>query len=82
MHIVVQVVPGSSRESIAIVGTNAYGHTIYKIKTMAKPVDNAANDALVGILARHFDVPKRLVHLKGGGSSREKLFVIDGIDAL
>ena len=77
MQISVMVVPGAKRESIAIVGENLYGQPIYRVKTTAKPVDNAANDAVKKMLADHFSVPPRCVTLIGGQTSRTKLYNID-----
>lgn len=77
MHIIVNVIPWSSRESIAITGTNIYGHTVYRVKTTAKPIDNAANYAVIDILSKHFALPKRRIQLVGWDTSRTKSYIID-----
>lgn len=41
-----------------------------------KPVDGAANAALIKILAEHFHVAKSCVVIKSGASSRHKLIEI------
>lgn len=43
-----------------------------------KPVDGAANTALVKLLAKHFDVAKSCVIIKSGASSRHKTIEIIG----
>lgn len=45
----------------------------------APPVDGAANDALVRLLAEHFELPRRDVELVGGEKSRRKLLELRGI---
>lgn len=76
MHIAVQVVPGAKVESVAIIGTNIYGHTVYKIKTTQKPAENAANKDVHRILAEHLWLPMRQVELVWWHKSRDKLFHI------
>lgn len=46
----------------------------------APPVDGAANEALVELLADVLGLPKRAVSILRGGSSRHKLVAVDGID--
>lgn len=43
-----------------------------------KPVDGAANTALVKLLAKHFDVAKSCVIIRSGASSRHKIVEIIG----
>lgn len=43
-----------------------------------KPVDGAANTALVKLLAKHFDVAKSCVIIRSGTSSRHKIIEIIG----
>lgn len=49
-----------------------------KVRVGAAPVDGAANDAVVEVLAEAFGVSRRAVRLVSGGSSRAKVFDIDG----
>ena len=46
---------------------------------MAPPVEGAANEALVALLAETFHVPKRHITLERGLRSREKVVVITGL---
>ena len=41
-----------------------------------KPVDGAANTALIEILAKHFRVAKTRIHIKTGARGRKKLVEI------
>ncbi|MFP4683604.1 MAG: DUF167 domain-containing protein [Ectothiorhodospira sp.] len=48
-----------------------------KAYVSAPPVDGAANDRLVRLLARQCGVPKSAVRIAGGEKSREKTLEID-----
>jgi uncharacterized protein len=49
------------------------------VKLAAAPVDGAANDALVALLAKSLDLPKRAIRLVSGERSRTKRIEIDGL---
>jgi uncharacterized protein YggU (UPF0235/DUF167 family) len=46
------------------------------------PVDGAANAAVVDEVARWLGVPRRLVHMVSGHTSRTKILDIEGVDEL
>ena len=50
-----------------------------KVRLGAPPVDGAANEALVRLLAEELGVPRRAVRIVSGGSSRNKMVQVDGI---
>jgi hypothetical protein len=52
-----------------------------RVRLTAPPVDGAANDALVDLLAKLLDVPKRDVHIVGGATSRRKIVQVEGVTA-
>jgi uncharacterized protein (TIGR00251 family) len=52
-----------------------------RIRVQAPPVEGAANDAVVRVIAAALGVPARTVHIAVGQSSRQKLVDVDGIDA-
>lgn len=52
-----------------------------KIALAAPPVDGAANEALVELLADLLGVPRRQVSLVSGHSSRRKTIQVIGVDA-
>lgn len=64
----VTVKPGSSQEKIIETAKNEL--TIY---LRAKPHDGEANDALVKLLSKHFNVPKTTIEISRGSHSRQKL---------
>ena len=49
------------------------------VKLAAAPADGAANDALIALLARGLDLPKRAIRIVSGARSRNKRVEIDGL---
>jgi uncharacterized protein (TIGR00251 family) len=50
------------------------------VRLQAAPVDGAANDALIGVLAEALGVPKRRVTIVSGARGREKRVHVRGVD--
>ena len=48
---------------------------------MAPAVEGAANNALIRLLAEEIGVARRDVRIVAGATSRQKLVVIDGVEA-
>ena len=48
----------------------------YRIHITAAPVDNAANVAVIRMLAEYFDVPKSQIKIVHGDTSRTKVIEI------
>ncbi len=69
------VIPKSSRTAVC----GLHGDAL-KIKVQAPPVDGAANKAIQKFLAKKFRVSRSSVQLLTGASSRQKEFLINGID--
>ena len=49
------------------------------VKLAVAPADGAANDALIDLLARGLDLPKRAIRIVSGARSRNKRVEIDGL---
>ena len=49
-----------------------------KVRLQAPPVDGAANEALVSLLAERLAVPRRSVRVVAGATSRAKTVEIEG----
>jgi len=73
MRITVQVVPRSSKNSLA------WEQGVLKARLTAPPVDGAANEALIELLAERLSLPKRDIRIVHGTTSRRKLVEIAGI---
>ena len=70
-----RVVPGASKEDVAGLWMDAV-----KIKVTAAPEDGKANDAIIALLAKRLNIPKKQIELLKGCASRDKLVGISGLD--
>ena len=52
-----------------------------RIKVKGAPVDGEANAALIGFIAKTFGLAKSMVSLKQGQTSKQKAFLLQGLDA-
>ena len=52
-----------------------------KVRLAAPPVDGAANEALVALLAEELDVARRSVRIVSGEASRSKTVQVDGVES-
>ena len=52
---------------------------VLQVKLAAAPVEGAANDALIELLSRQLDVPKRTLRIATGARSRAKTVEISGL---
>lgn len=66
--------PRASRTEIVGVHGDAL-----KIRLAAPPVDGAANEALVGFLAKQLGVPQSAVRLIAGMAGRRKTVKVEGV---
>jgi len=72
MLIKVRAKPNSKKEGITKLDEN-----YYEVRVSAPPVKGLANKRITELLAEFFNVPKSKVKLIKGGTSREKIFVIE-----
>jgi uncharacterized protein (TIGR00251 family) len=70
----VRVIPRAPRSKI----DGRRGHAIL-VRLAAPPVDGAANDALIELLAREFHRPRRDITILTGETSRDKRVEIGGL---
>lgn len=73
-RISVYLQPRASKTSIV----GMHGAAVH-IRVTAPPVDNAANEALVELIAERLGMAKRQVRVVAGASSRRKIVEIDGV---
>jgi uncharacterized protein (TIGR00251 family) len=76
VRVAVHVQPRASRSEII----GQHGAAL-KVRLQAPPVDGAANEALVRLLAESLKVPERSVRVVAGATSRAKTVEIDGTTA-
>jgi uncharacterized protein (TIGR00251 family) len=74
LTLAVRVTPRAGRTAIAGVRGNALA-----IRLAAAPIDGAANDALIALLAETFRRPRRDVMIVSGHTAREKRVAIAGL---
>ncbi|MCB0977187.1 MAG: DUF167 domain-containing protein [Acidimicrobiales bacterium] len=68
----IRVVPRASRNEV---GEERAGRLI--VRTTAAPVDDAANQAVRKLVARHLGVPMRDIEIIRGHNRRDKTLAID-----
>ena len=73
MLITVRVIPRSSKNSLA------WEQGKLKVRLTSPPIDGAANEALVALLAEQLALPKRQITIVRGASSRQKTVEITGV---
>ena len=73
----VRVQPRASRSEIVGEQDGAL-----RVRLAAPPVDGAANDALIELLADLLDVPKRDIRIVTGTTSKRKVIEVDGVTAV
>jgi uncharacterized protein (TIGR00251 family) len=54
---------------------------VLKVRVMAPAVEGAANASLIRVLAEELGIARRDVRIVAGASSRQKLVVIEGVEA-
>jgi len=72
----VRVQPRAARSEIA----GPHGDAL-KVRLAAPPVDGAANDALIELIADALGVARRNVQIVGGERSRSKVVEVVGVDS-
>ena len=73
VSVTIRVTPRAGRTAITGVRDD-----VLLVKVAAAPVDGAANDALIALLADTFDLPKRQVEIASGDKSRTKHVTLVG----
>ena len=80
IRLAVRVTPRARRSEAAGIVRDADGRPALAVRLAAPPVEGAANEALVGFLAKAFGVPKRAIRILSGETARQKILFIDSED--
>lgn len=80
-HLAVRLTPGASADRIDGWGLDAGGQACLKVRVRARPVEGAANEGLVKLVARALEVSKSDVAIQRGGRSRMKILEVAGLSA-
>ena len=75
-HLRLRVVPGAPRPGIVGRHGNAW-----KVGVAAAPDAGKANDAVLALLARTLDLPRRDLELTSGRASRDKVVMLEGLSS-
>lgn len=70
----IKIVPNSLKNDIII------EDGVIKIKVTAQPVDNKANKALIEVLSKKIKVPKTMIEIVKGMTSKDKTVLIKAKD--
>jgi uncharacterized protein YggU (UPF0235/DUF167 family) len=76
VRIDLRVIPRSPRDAVDGVRD---GRLV--VRVTAPPVDDAANEAVVVLLAQTLGVPRRMISIAAGATARNKTVVVSGLDA-
>lgn len=71
-EIYVQVKPGAARDSVEVLEDGSY-----VVRLRAKPIDGAANKALIELLSKTLGVPKSRISIDRGANARFKKVLIE-----
>ncbi|MFO0055646.1 MAG: DUF167 domain-containing protein [Dolichospermum sp.] len=72
MQKIVKVKPNSQQQKIEELANGSLN-----VHLKSPPIDGKANEELIKLLAKKFDVPKSSITIKSGVTSRNKLIIID-----
>jgi uncharacterized protein YggU (UPF0235/DUF167 family) len=75
VRLAVRLTPGGGADLIEGVADG-----VLRTRVAARPVDGAANDALLRLLADALGVPRSRVSLRSGARSRVKVIEVDGVE--
>ena len=84
MRITIRVVPRSGKNALEWEEGNKRNEGQQgqlKARLTAPPVDGAANEALINLLAERLHIPKRAIQIVRGATSRLKTVEIDSLTA-
>jgi uncharacterized protein YggU (UPF0235/DUF167 family) len=75
VRLAVRLTPGGGADRIEGVADG-----VLRARVAARPVDGAANEALLRLLADALNVPRSRVSLRSGARSRVKVIEVEGVE--
>lgn len=78
LSLAIRLTPKGGRDALDGVETLSDGRVVLKVRVRAAPTEGEANAALLSLLAKTLDVPRRTVTLAAGDTSRIKRIAIAG----
>ena len=80
-RLTVRLTPRGGRDGLDGVEIDAAGRAMLRARVSAPPEDGAANDALLRLLAKSLDMPRRALTLEAGATQRVKRIAVAGAPA-
>ena len=77
VRVALRVTPRAGRDALAGLWTGGE-ETALAVKVAAAPDDGAANEAVLRLLARSWDVPRSTLSLVAGATARRKIVMVAG----
>ena len=78
-RITVRLTPRAGRDAVDGWATPSADQALLRVRVAAAPVDGAANEALIRLLAKSLRVPPSAIHIAAGAAARTKIMDIDGL---
>lgn len=78
LSLTIRLTPKGGRDAIDGIESLADGRSVLKARVRAAPFEGEANAALLSLIAKALDVPRRTVKLAAGDVSRLKRIEIEG----
>lgn len=72
VHVAIRLIPKAGRDGVDGVITRADGSKALKVRVTAAPEKGKANAALLGLLAKAWDIPRSRLDIAAGESARDK----------
>jgi hypothetical protein len=82
VRLVVRLTPRASRDGVDGIAADADGRPVLKLRLTARPVEGAANKALVDYLAGALGLRKADIAIQSGGTGRLKILHLSGDGAI
>lgn len=77
MKIAIHLTPGAQKSEVVGSTQDIFGRDVLSVRVAARPVDGAANEALIELLAGYFDTPRSTISIISGHISRHKVVQIN-----
>jgi uncharacterized protein (TIGR00251 family) len=78
MRIIVHLILKASQNKIEGWSQDSKGQKVLRVKVTAVPEDGKANEALIGLLSKSFQIAKSKISIRRGTTSRIKEVEIEG----
>jgi uncharacterized protein YggU (UPF0235/DUF167 family) len=78
LSLTIRLTPKGGRDAIDGIETLSDGRPVLKARVRAAPTDGEANAALLSLIAKTLDLPRRAVTLAAGDTARIKRVAIEG----